>query len=114
MTAPVATPGVPTLASLGIRYAGTVYENLSAPALVEHALRRHEGKLTDTGALNATTGTHTGRTPKDRYLVEEPSSRDQIDWGSVNRPMTPAVFDRLYDRVRAYLQGRDLFVADAL
>src|SRR5262245_43701652 len=114
MTAPVAPPGFPDLGALGILHPGGVYTNLSAAALVEHALCRNEGTLTANGALVAYTGTHTGRSPKDRFLVEESSSRDQIDWGAVNHPMSPDSFDKLYDRVRAYLQGRDVFVADAL
>src|SRR5262249_12846572 len=87
--------------------------DLSPAALVEQALSRGEGQLTDTGALVAYTGTHTGRSPKDRYLVAEASSKSHIAWGAVNRPMEEAVFDRLFDRVRAYLQGRDLFAGDA-
>ena len=77
-------------------------------------MRRGEGTLTDTGALVAYTGTHTGRSPKDRYLVAEPTTRDQIDWGTVNQPIPAAVFDRLLDRVRHHLQGRELFVCDAV
>src|SRR5205823_13306226 len=65
------------------------------------------------GALTASTGAITGRSPEDRYLVPEPARPDEIWWGPVNRPMAPDVFDRLFDRVRAYLQGRDLFVCDA-
>ncbi len=97
----------------GLRYPRQVYANLAPAALVELALARGEGQLTDTGALVAYTGTHTGRAPKDRYLVAEASSKSQIAWGSINRPMEEAVFDRLFDRMRAYLQGRDLFVCDA-
>lgn len=90
-----------------------VHTNLSAAALVEHALRHGEGVLTDTGALTATTGVNTGRSPRDRFLVSEPSSESEIWWGPVNRPMPEAVFDRLLHRVKAYLQGRELFITDA-
>jgi phosphoenolpyruvate carboxykinase (ATP) len=96
----------------GLINVGTVHANLCPAAVTQLALARSEGLLTATGALVAYTGTHTGRSPKDRYLVAEPPSKDQIDWGNVNRPMEPAVFTRLHDRVLAYLQGRDLFVCD--
>ena len=101
------------LAAHGLRHTGKVHAQLSSAALVELAVRRGEGFLTDSGAFAAYTGAITGRSPKDRYLVPETARADEIWWGPVNRPMAPAVFDRLFDRVRAYLQGRDLFVCDA-
>jgi phosphoenolpyruvate carboxykinase (ATP) len=86
---------------------------LAPSALVEQALTRGEGLLTDSGALVAYTGKITGRSPKDRYLVAEAARPDEIWWGPANRPMPPAVFDRLYDKACAYLQNRDLFVVNA-
>jgi phosphoenolpyruvate carboxykinase (ATP) len=101
------------LSHVGVRLAGTVHAHLAAPALIEHALRRGEGTLTDRGAFVAETGTHTGRAPKDRYLVTTAAELSTIDWGSVNRGMEALAFDRLHARVLAYLQGRELFVTDA-
>jgi phosphoenolpyruvate carboxykinase (ATP) len=101
------------LGAHGLQNTAIVHANLPPPALVEKALARGEGLLTDRGALVAYTGTHTGRLPKDRYLVAEASSENDINWGPVNRPMPPDVFERLFHRVRAYLQGRELFVCDA-
>jgi phosphoenolpyruvate carboxykinase (ATP) len=98
-------------AQLGIASPGRVFANLSAAALVEHAVRRREGVLTDLGALSAFTGTRTGRSPKDKFTVREASVTDQIDWTS-NQPMDPAAFARLRDLVRAYLPGRELYVFD--
>src|SRR5947208_1064580 len=90
-----------------------VFANLSPAALVEEALLRGEGLLSDRGALVASTGSRTGRSPRDRSVVDEPASHPQVWWGNVNRPIEEAAFDRLVDRVRSYLQGRDLFVCDA-
>jgi phosphoenolpyruvate carboxykinase (ATP) len=103
----------PDLSAYGLRHTGKVHFGLTPAGLIEAALARGEATLTDTGALVAYTGAHTGRSPKDRYLVSEASSKDQIAWGNVNRSMEPAVFDHLFDRMRAYLQGRDLFVCEA-
>jgi len=98
-------------AKLGLRYTGRVFANLSPAALVEQAVRRREGVLTDVGALSAFTGSRTGRSPKDKFTVKEASVADHIDW-TANQPMSPATFDRLRDLVRAFLQNRELFVFD--
>jgi phosphoenolpyruvate carboxykinase (ATP) len=100
------------LAVHGLRTTGTVYARLAPAALVEWALKRGEGVLAAGGALVASTGSRTGRSPKDRYVVDEPASRADVWWGPVNRPMPADAFERLHHRVLAYLQGRDLFVAD--
>lgn len=91
---------------------GAIHANLCPSELVEAALARKEGVLAENGAFAAATGARTGRSPKDRYLVEEPSTKEAIWWGPVNRPMAPEVFDRLYQKALAYLQGRELFVVD--
>jgi phosphoenolpyruvate carboxykinase (ATP) len=102
----------PDLSDLGLIPAGPVYANRPAAELVELALSRQEGGLTANGALVSYTGSRTGRSPQDRFIVREPSTESQIAWGNVNRPIEPAVFDRLFARVTAYLQGRPLFLSD--
>src|SRR5262249_29556490 len=96
----------------GLTNPGTVHPNLPAAALVELALRRDEGVLAANGAFVAYTGAHTGRSPKDRYIVDDPTVHGDIAWGAVNQPIEPARFNRLFDKTRAYLQGRELFVFD--
>ena len=97
----------------GLFNSGRVLANLTPSLLVEEAIVRGEGVLSDRGAFNARTGSRTGRSPRDRFIVSEPATHSQIWWGSVNRPIEEPVFDRLLTRVQAYLQGRDLFVCDA-
>lgn len=89
-----------------------VHFNLSVPELVEKALSRNEGILASSGAFRATTGKYTGRSPKDKFIVDEPSVHDLIAWGSVNRPISPERFERLYARALEYLKDRELFVFD--
>ena len=97
---------------LGVTHPGRVFANLSPAALVEEAVRRNEGVLSDAGAFSAVTGEPTGRSPKDKFFAREAGVEDEIAWGGVNQPMEPAAFARLRDLARAYLQNRDLFVFD--
>ncbi len=91
---------------------GTVHRNLSQSKLVEYALARGEGVLTEGGALRASTGKYTGRSPNDKFVVDTAAVHGDIWWGPVNRPFEPDKFDRLYQRVLAYLQNREVFVFD--
>ncbi len=100
------------LASYGLRNLSAVYWNLSTPALYEEAIRRREARIGHLGPLVVRTGQHTGRSPQDKFVVDEPSSTDKVWWGKVNQRFSPANFDKLYTRMCAYLQGRDLFVQD--
>lgn len=80
---------------------------LSVPQLVEKVLSRGEGLITSTGAVRATTGKYTGRSPKDKYIVEENTTKAKIDWGSVNQPISEEVFLNLYNKVISYLQDKE-------
>ena len=96
----------------GISNPGTVHWNLSVSRLVEEAIQRGEGMLTSTGALTAKTRKRTGRSPGDKFVVEEASSRDKIWWGKVNQPIAEGDYLNLRKEVTAYLQGKELFVMD--
>lgn len=100
------------LEKLGIINAGAVYRNLTPAQLVEHALRRGEGTLSNTGALVVKTGKYTGRSANDKFIVDTPAVHDDIAWGKVNRPMDKARFDAIYAKVTAYLQNKDVFIFD--
>src|SRR5205814_2661435 len=99
------------LQALGI-VSDRVRWNLTAAALYEEVVRRHEGVIAAEGPLVCRTGLHTGRSPNDKFVVREPSSEVNVDWGKVNRPMEEAHFDTLYRDFMSSLQGRDVFVQD--
>src|SRR4030042_2822456 len=100
------------LTDVGLADAAAVYHNLSTPALFEEIVRRREGRASQGGALVVRTGEYTGRSPGDKFIVEEPSSREHIWWGNSNRPLDQANFARLKARVLDHLRGKDIFVQD--
>jgi phosphoenolpyruvate carboxykinase (ATP) len=102
------------LAEHGIDATGSVYRNPTTSLLYTHALRRGDGRLAEGGPLVVDTGAFTGRSPKDKFLVEERSSRDRIWWGEVNQALSEAHFDGLRDKVTSHLGLADaLYVVDA-
>jgi phosphoenolpyruvate carboxykinase (ATP) len=101
------------LSAQGLKPSGEVHWNLVAPALIQTAVRRGEGELADMGPFVAITAPHTGRSPNDKFVVEEPSSVKDVDWGKVNQKFPEEKFELLVNDVREYLNGRDeLFVQD--
>ncbi len=96
----------------GLEGITTAYWNFNAARLTEIAIARGEGCLANGGAFVALTGSHTGRSPNDRFVVEDAETRDTVWWGDVNRPISPTQFDQLFDKLAAHYQGRDAFVQD--
>lgn len=95
----------------GITGLGRVYYNLLEPALMNEAITRGEGKLGLGGSFLVTTGTHTGRSPKDKFVVRTPGVEDSIWWEN-NKPMRSDAFDRLHRDMLNHMKGRDYFVQD--
>ncbi len=95
----------------GIEGLGQVYYNLLEPALMTEAVARGEGQIGLGGTFLVSTGSHTGRSPKDKFVVRTPEVEDTIWWDN-NKPMDPAAFDRLHADMLAHMKGRDYFVQD--
>ena len=89
----------------------SIYENLTVEELISSALERNEGEISSNGALLVKTGKRTGRSPLDRFIVEDESTKDTVDWGEVNRPFDSQAFINLWEKVDAYLDERDTFVS---
>lgn len=92
---------------------GKVHWNLSPEALTEQAVALGQGILNDTGALSVSTGKFTGRSPKDKFTVKDDITRDSVDWGDINIPLDPEKFDKLYDKMTQYLNGKEIWVRDS-
>lgn len=86
--------------------------NLTPPELYEEAIENGEAILTKDYALRVLTGKYTGRSPKDKFIVDQPSIHDDIDWGEINQPTDEAVFDKLFEKVTDYLADKKLYVKD--
>jgi phosphoenolpyruvate carboxykinase (ATP) len=90
----------------------TRHANLSPAELYEHAIRRAEGQLAANGPLVVRTGKHTGRSPKDKFIVDEPDAHDGVWWGGFNQPITQERYDKLRARFIAHMNEREVFVQD--
>ncbi len=103
--------------SVGLDYLGlennekTLW-NLTPPELYEEAIQNGEATLTEDYAIRVLTGKYTGRSPKDKYFVDQPSIHDDIDWGDINQPIDEDVFENLFEKVTDYLQNKKLYVKD--
>jgi ATP-dependent phosphoenolpyruvate carboxykinase len=97
----------------GIKGARAAYWNMAAPGLYEESIKRGEGLLAPGGALVVETGEYTGRSPKDKFIVEEATSRDNIWWGSVNQSISEEHFAAIRRKILDYYVDRDLFIQDS-
>ena len=84
---------------LGLNKIDEVHRNLSVESLIEETVKNGEGVIGPRGVTIVDTGKFTGRSPNDKYIVEEPSSSDKIWWGSVNKKIDESIFDELYSSV---------------
>ncbi len=100
------------LQEIGVKNVSNVHYNLTTPALYEEAIRRREGILSHLGPLVCRTGQHTGRSPHDKFIVEEPSCQDKIWWGKVNKGISDKNFYKIYAKMMAYIQNKDLYIQD--
>ncbi|WP_208591955.1 phosphoenolpyruvate carboxykinase (ATP) [Gracilibacillus suaedae] len=99
-----------TLNEMDALYSRKVYNNISVSELVEKSITRKEAILTEKGALHAYTGEFTGRSPKDKYIVEDSVTKGRVKWGKINQPISEQTFDALYKKALAYMSDRELFM----
>ncbi|MDE3212405.1 MAG: phosphoenolpyruvate carboxykinase (ATP), partial [Bacteroidota bacterium] len=95
-------------------WSGQLHYQLPPEVLIRQALQKGEGVLSDQGALVIDTGAFTGRSPKDRFIVDEPATRDLVHWNDFNIALEEKYFARIYTRILAHMKDRDLWVRDCL
>jgi len=102
-----------SITDLGLEHVEMAYWNLHPSELIEDCIHRGDGFLTDTGALAVDTGEFTGRSPKDKFVVFDANTEKTVWWGDVNNRFEADKFDSLYQRMRAYFSGKEVWVRDA-
>ena len=107
---PVTT--VSPLETAGIQNTRAAHWNLPAARLYEEAIRRGEGLAAAAGPLVVSTGSRTGRSPNDKFIVKDAETASKVNWGKTNRAIEPETFAAMHAKVSAYLQGREVFVFD--
>jgi phosphoenolpyruvate carboxykinase (ATP) len=100
------------LERLGLTEVNNIYRNLSVSRLIEDSVRNGEGNITASGALDINTGKYTGRSPYDRYIVDQQSIHNDINWGKTNVPMKEEVFEGIYTKILSYFQNKDIYIFD--
>ena len=106
-------PGHGSLAGHGIESHGHLHWRPTVSQLYMHAVARGEGRIAEGGPLVVDTGLHTGRSPRDRFVVQEPGSSDRIWWSDVNAAISEEHFERLREKVASRLGEHDVYVVDA-
>ncbi len=108
-------PSVFSIETLGLTGQAREFWNLTRGELIERAVKNQEGFVSNSGAFVVNTGKFTGRSPKDKYIVDYHKQRDaEIDWGAVNQPVSPDVVDELLTLIKQYIVDKDLYVQDLL
>lgn len=106
-------PGDYSIEHHGLYNVKSAFWNLTPAALVEQIIMRQEALVSKTGAVVVNTGYHTGRSPGDKFFTKNANQDDRdISWGKINQPLAPEKFVQIYQKMRAYLQGKDVYIQD--
>ncbi len=95
----------------GIR-SGKIHRNLQVKTLVDMILKKNEGILTANGSLSVKTGKYTGRSPDDRYIIDDEETHNNVDWGKVNHPFSEEKFEKIFEKIKNHIKGKEIFVFD--
>ena len=105
-------PPIKSIETLGIVNSVNIHYHSTPQELIDATLLRKEGVLNDTGALVINTGEFTGRSPKDKFIVKDDTTKDTINWNNFNLPIEGKYFDILYKKMMDYLSSKEIWVSD--
>ena len=91
---------------------GKVHRNLTPEELVKTSVEKNEGIMTTTGSLSVKTGKYTGRSPDDRFIVYDDMTHDTVDWGKINHQFPVGKFDKIFEKMKKFVEGKELYVFD--
>ena len=89
-----------------------IHRNLSVEKLLEAATQKNEGMVTSTGSLSVKTGKYTGRSPDDRFIVFDDLTHDKVHWGKVNKQIPTETFEKLSQKMKKFVDGKELYIFD--
>ena len=90
-----------------------VHHNLSVEELYKITIQKNQGKRTNNNVISVNTGKFTGRSPKDRYIIRDKITNQNVWWGDINKPLEEHIFNKLYKKITKYLSGKDVYVRDS-
>ncbi len=102
---------VSQLEQMGIR-PSKIQRNLPVKTLIDLIEEKNEGILTANGAIAVKTGKYTGRSPDDRFIVDDEQTHNTVDWGKINHPFPEDKFDKIFEKIKKYIDGKDIFIFD--
>ncbi len=102
---------VSQIESLGIK-PSKIHRNLSPKELVDASVRQNDGIVTITGSLSVKTGKYTGRSPDDRYIVYDDTTKQTVDWGKINHRFMPDKFMQIFEKMKKFVEGKELYAFD--
>jgi phosphoenolpyruvate carboxykinase (ATP) len=89
-----------------------IHRNLPTDEMVAIAVEREEGVVNSTGSLSVNTGKYTGRSPDDRFIVYDDTTHETIDWGKINHQFPSGKFEKLFEKMKDFVDNKELFVFD--
>jgi len=107
----ISSQAVSQLEQMGIT-PGKIHRNFQVKKLIELVIEKNEAILTANGAVSVRTGKYTGRSPDDRFIVDDEQTHDSVDWGKINHPFPEDKFDEIFEKMKRHVKDKEIFIFD--